>query len=126
MGTAARAGVGLSVKTPIGRVFVLATASVTHGETLHRRPRAVIGQTFDDAVAWAAIGAVCEGIMETSIIRVENFTQAVGTCRQVGQDHGRLRASGAAVAHLEAGVAREWKEGGYDAVKHAGARLLVR
>src|ERR1035437_4198935 len=79
------ASIGLRVEATIRRGIVFGLALWTHRERLHRSIRAVVGQRFNDAEARAAIRAIGERIAVTAVVRIENFAQAIGTSRDVGQ-----------------------------------------
>lgn len=57
MGAAFEARVGLRVEAAVQRVAVLAGAALAHGEVLHRRALAIVGQLLDDSEARAAVRA---------------------------------------------------------------------
>ena len=83
---AGRAGGRLGVEAAVERVLVLGAARVAHREVAHRRPRAVVGDGFDDREARAAVGAVDEGVAVAPVRGVAHLPQAVSAGRNVGRD----------------------------------------
>ena len=76
------------------RGVVLRCAGIAHRKDFHGSLRPVVGNCFDDSKARAAVGAVDEGVVEPSVVGVEQFAQAIVTkgdirwnCR-VGRDAG--------------------------------------
>ncbi|OPZ61005.1 MAG: hypothetical protein BWY87_00100 [Deltaproteobacteria bacterium ADurb.Bin510] len=104
-GAADRAGVGLGVEAPVGRVGVFAGAVVAELETSHRGARAVVGQVGHDRQARAAVGAVDEGVAVAPVLGIEEFAQAVGAGGRVGRQVGGPGAADAAGGDHEAAFA---------------------
>ena len=89
------AGDRLGVEPAIGGIAILRIAGRTHGEDRHRGLRAVIGNASDDGEAWAAMGAIGEGVAVAARERVEHFGRTVLTDSGVGRDLGMGRAADA-------------------------------
>ena len=80
--TALKARIGLCMETPIGRIGVFLLACWAHLELRHRCFGAIVRQLAHDSEARTAIGAVDEGVMETTIVRVEQlFNASVARCQ---------------------------------------------
>ena len=78
------ARVRLRVEAAVERVGVFGGATLAHGEILHGRARAIVGQRVDDREARPAIGTVDEGIAEAAVVRVEKLRRAVVAGGQIG------------------------------------------
>ncbi len=81
-----RAGVGLGVKAPVQRVFVLRRAFRTQRKAGHGGLVAVVGDEPGDGVARPAVGAVGEGVKVAAVGRVVHVGQAVVAGGHVGAD----------------------------------------
>ncbi len=66
------------MESAIRWVGVFALAVGAEWKTRHGCLRSVVGDVFDDGEAWAAVGAVDEGIVIAAVSRVEEFAQTVG------------------------------------------------
>ncbi len=97
--SADRAGVGLGVITPIGRIIILVPADGTHAKAGHGRVRPVVRQLAEDRVARPAVGAVDEWIRVPAIGGVPEFPPAVLAQCQVGRDRGGGRGLGRTARH---------------------------
>ena len=78
------ARVRLRVEAAVERVGIFGGATLAHGEILHGRARAIVGQRVDDREARPAIGTVDEGIAEAAVVRVEKLRRAVVAGGQIG------------------------------------------
>ncbi len=95
--SAVRACCGLGVEAAALGVVVFGAACGAHGECVHRRGGAVVGDAADDRVAGAAVGAVHEGVTVSSIGGVEELAQACFAGGGVGGDGGAdIRGGGRA------------------------------
>ena len=101
---AVRAGVGLGVKTAIGRIFVLMEAALAHRETGHGGQRPVVGNFAGDRIARSAIGAVGKRIAVAAIGRRAEIAHAVIAGGNVGRNRDQLARHIHALANHEAGV----------------------
>ncbi len=95
------AGIGLSMETPVPRVVVFSLTRRTHAEASHGGLVAVIGDIFDDSVAWAAVGAVDKGIAVTAIEGITELMKAVGTGADIGSDQRGARVLPSALDDME-------------------------
>ena len=95
---ALEARVRLRVEAAVERVGVFGGAALAHGEILHRRARAIVGQRIDNGKARPAIGTVDKRVAEAAVVRVEQFRRAVVARGQVGRHERGL---------LHCGVVRE-------------------
>ena len=86
MRAAGVAGNRLGMKAAICRILVFGRTRGTQREDPHGGCRPVIGNRFDDRQAWAAMGAVGEGVAVTSCIRRKYFRQTRRTRCGVGYD----------------------------------------
>ena len=93
MGTAFETSVRLGVEASVGGVGVLLRACVAHGKRRHGRRRPVVGQRVDNGEPGTAVCAVHKRVAITPVLRVEEFVQAVGACRQIGRDQRALLGS---------------------------------
>ena len=82
--TAIPAGVGLRVETAIERIGVFGGATRAHGEILHGRCGAIVGQRPDDGEARAAVRAVDERVAVAAVCGVEQLIQTVVAGGEVG------------------------------------------
>ncbi len=99
---ALEARVGLRVEAAVERVAVLAGAALAHGEVLHRRALAVVGQLLDDGEARPAVRAVDERVAVAPVVGVEQLAHAVVARGQVGRhERGLLHRAGVREADLE-------------------------
>ena len=80
------ARVGLGVKAPVGRVFVLGPAGRAEREAPHRGALPVVGQVLDDRESWTAVCAIGEGILKAPIARIEELGAALVARRDVRRD----------------------------------------
>ena len=99
-GAAVRAGVGLGVETPVGRIVVFFGARRAHGKTGHAGHRPVVGNGSRNGVARPAVRAVGEGIAETPVARIGH----VGKARVAGSDVRAHQHAVTAVLAVEAFV----------------------
>ena len=100
--TALEARVRLRVEAAVERVGVFGGATLAHGEILHGRARAIVGQRVDDGEARPAIGTVDEGVAEAAVVRVEQFRRAVVASGQISRhERGLLYRSIVREANLE-------------------------
>jgi hypothetical protein len=76
----------LRVKATIGRVVILGLAGRAHRKTGHRRAGSIIRRSCDNCQARPAIGAVEKWIPVPSVTGIEQFGQAIVTCRNVRRD----------------------------------------
>lgn len=81
---AGRAADRLGVEPAVQWVEVLPLALPAHGEPGHRGGGPVVGDVPDDGEPRPAVGAVDEGMAVTPVGGVEQFGQAVITCRDIG------------------------------------------
>jgi hypothetical protein len=84
--TAIRAGVGLSMKATIVRVFVLTLARLAHLEGFHRGFGPVVGKLFNNAETGPAVGAVGERIAKATIVWIQYLVQAIGAGGDIRED----------------------------------------
>ena len=77
------------MEAPIQRVGVLLRTDGAHGEFLHGRLFAVVGQLLDDGKARAAVRAVDERIAVAAVRRVEQFAHAVFARCQIRRNERR-------------------------------------
>ena len=95
-----RAGVGLRVEAPVGRVLVLPPARRAQRERAHGGALAVVGQVLDDREPGAAVGAVGERVVVAPVAGVEQLAPAVGAGGDVRRDElVRARVGGALQDH---------------------------
>ena len=78
------AGIGLRMEAAIERVGVFGGATRAHGEILHGRCRAIIGQRPDDGEARTAVRAVDERIAAATVFGVEQLVKAIVAGGQIG------------------------------------------
>lgn len=62
---------------PVAGVMVFAAAGFTHRERGHSSSLAIIGQSLNNGVAWAAIGTVRKRITIAPFLGVHNFLEAL-------------------------------------------------
>src|ERR1035437_2212169 len=118
------ASIGLRVEATIRRVIVFRLTLRAHRERLHRSIRAVVGQRFNDAEARAAIRAVRERVAVTAVVRIENFAQAIGTSRDVGQHKRGFITADFAFADFKIRVAHGVKPRGFEALDETARWLF--
>ena len=100
------ARIGLRVETAVERVGVFRGATRAHGEILHGRCGAIVGQRVDDGEARAAVRAVDERVAEAAVVGVEQLGQAVVARGKIGRhERGLLRRALVREANLERGEA---------------------
>ena len=119
--SARRAGDGLGVEAPVGRILVLAPAVGAEREAGHGRLRAVVGQANSDGEPGAAVGAVGEGIAVAAVGRVEQLGQAVIAHGHVRRHERRGPALVLAFDDTKPGVANDRDLGRLD-VEHPRQR----
>jgi len=78
------AGSRLRMEAPVGRVPVFLPAAVAETELSHGCQGAIIGNTGDDRVTRAAIGAIDERVPVAAVAGVEQLPQAIGTHIAIG------------------------------------------
>ena len=91
------AGIGLGMEAPAGWLPVFLPAGRAEREFGHARCGPVIGQRRSDAVAGAATCAMRKGVAVTTILRIEEFFQAIATDGCILRDssaHGTSLAGG--------------------------------
>ena len=81
-------GIGLGMKSPVGRVVVLGLAGSTHFKIPHGGLGAIIGDIIDDGIARPAIGAIDKRIQIAAISGIEKLLAAIITDRYVRRDQG--------------------------------------
>ncbi len=90
--TAGRTGDRLRVKAAVGGIAILRVAQRIHGPTAHGGAAAIVGQSFDNGIARAAVGAVDIGIAVARIGGIAHFGETVRADREVGRDAGQRDA----------------------------------
>jgi hypothetical protein len=88
VGAADCTGIWLCMVPPIHRVFILCTASLTHGKYNHGCVLTVIGDALDNRKTWTTIGAVCEGIVEAPVVLVQYLLKTGVTGGNVWRNGG--------------------------------------
>ena len=78
------------MKAPVLGVLILRLARGAHREARHGGRGAVIRDVADDGVAWAAMGAIGEGIAVAAIRRVAKITPAGIARACVGRDQRKF------------------------------------
>ena len=99
-GTAYRAGVGLRMKTPVGRVLVLGKALRTHGKGRHAGIGPVVGNGADYREPGTAMRTVGKGITKTAVCRVIHLLPTGIAYGGIGS-HVGLRLAGHTGVYLE-------------------------
>ncbi len=122
-GAASGTGVGLGMETAVAGVVEFGLAQRTEWEAVHGSVGAVVREGLDDAEAWAAMGAIGEGIAETAIGRIEDFAQAIGTGGDVGQHESGRLTGGVAGADDKALAAEGIEPGSFEALDGTEGRL---
>ncbi|CCJ88351.1 hypothetical protein BN132_279 [Cronobacter turicensis 564] len=92
---ARRAGHGLRVKAPVGRIAVLRVARRAERKARHRGVGPVVGHGVDNGEARAAVGAVDKRVAPAGVCGIVEFAQAL---RAGGGVRGDLRAHRPAAA----------------------------
>ena len=83
-------GIGLRMEAAVERIGVFGGATRAHGEILHGRCGAVVGQRPDDGEARAAVRAVDERIAVATVFGVEQLVKAIVASGQIGGDQRGL------------------------------------
>jgi hypothetical protein len=89
------------MKAAIGRIFVFLPARRAQHELAHRRVRTVVRNVDNNGVARAAIGAVRERILKSTVDGIKEFGAAVCAGGEVGENIDRLRRVRIAVVNLK-------------------------
>ena len=76
-GSALRARHRFRVKAPVLRIRILGLAGGTKLELGHRRVRTIVWHPFYQRIAGPALSAVDEGISETAVVRIQEFSQTI-------------------------------------------------
>lgn len=84
--SAIEAGIGLRMIAAIGHVGVLGGALRAHLESAHGGHGAVVGEVLDDGEARSAVRAVDEGVVVTSVLRVEELAYTGVAGGEIGTD----------------------------------------
>ena len=82
-GTTLRAGIGLGMKAPAGRIVVLRQAMGAHLKMPHCRAGTVIRHPLDQTVAGPAIRAIDKGISVTPVTGIVQFLGALTTGSEI-------------------------------------------
>jgi hypothetical protein len=89
------------MKPAIAGVVVFRAAVWTHRERRHRRPLSVVRSSSNNRQPRTALGAIKKRIMIPSVIGIEEFSQAVITCGDVGGNEDRMAGITLAVFNPE-------------------------
>ena len=76
---AGRAAIRLRVKSAAGRIIILCEAVSAHGKMPHGSRWPVVGDIFNNGIAWAAICTVCERVKVSAVGRFKKFGKAILT-----------------------------------------------
>ena len=77
--------------------MILLLTLTTHRKAMHRSIRTVIGQTPDNGIARATVGAVDEGIAETAVRRIQKLTAAIAAERNIRRNKRLHLVTGAGI-----------------------------
>ncbi|KAF5035860.1 hypothetical protein DSECCO2_581180 [anaerobic digester metagenome] len=102
--SAHRTGVGLGVKAPVQRVFILCRALRAQRKAGHGGLVAVVGNEPGDGVARPAVGAVGEGVQVAAVARVVHVGQTVVAGGHVGADEHLVPGSSVAAGNYPESV----------------------
>ena len=126
-GATACTAIRLGMVAPVLNIMILPVAIRAHGKAGHRGLGPVIGDVFNNGKAWAAVGAVDEGIAVAPVPGVTQFPQAVLTDANVRRDQGVAEFLPLALTNLKAFVAPQFRGiRRFHALNHGQYRGLFR
>ena len=105
MRAADRAGIGLSVETPVERIVVFRLAGWTHGKDAHGRLISVVGDILHNREARPTVGAVDERIAVAAVGWIKQFARTVRANRNIRGNQCVDFFTGGAVNDPEIGIA---------------------
>src|ERR1700739_2571763 len=124
MGPTRRAGIRLSVKPAVQRIAIFRFACGTLFEASHGRVWAIVRKFLDYTEPRPAVRAVSKRIAISPVRRIQEFTQAIRTSRDVRKNECCLWPRIVAIPNLEALIAGNVEEGGLEALDDRQGRLL--
>src|SRR5437868_669686 len=122
---AARAGIGLRMKTPVSRISVFALTLGAHLKSRHGGGQAVVRNVANYAVARAAVGAVGERVPVTPVGRGSDILQTIGTGGHVRGNERELAGFWLAVGDAEKVFAAGLGIGDFDRIDSRERRRRV-